>query len=274
MTKGIISHQVIPFPDLESISSSFPPLDLQVPEMDWTGTNEGVSRRIVFDSAKISMLKVKAASKEVPQPTRVEAVTALLWKSAMAAAASSRGGLKKQSALLQWVNLRKRMNPPLPESSTGNLISCFAAKTSLDWETELQGLVKQLRKAMREFSGDFLTKLQESNINAVSAMHDYVNEVESLSKDDEVDVYNCSSWCRMELYESADFGWGKPGWVSGLYKLITRPKSFLLMESTDGTEGIEAWVYLSEAEMYFFECNRDLLAFASMNPSVNGFIYS
>ena len=54
----------------------------------------------------------------------------------MAAATSNRGGLKRPSALVQSVNLRERMNPPVPEYSTSNLLSLFVAQTS-DCETEL-----------------------------------------------------------------------------------------------------------------------------------------
>ncbi|OMO60401.1 Transferase [Corchorus capsularis] len=269
--QGSSSDVVLPVPDFKTIPSLFPPLDLPVAsESDALGQlRKGVaSRRLVFDASKISMLKAQVVSRDVPQPTRVEAVAGIIWKCAMAAAKTNRGGFKKQSGLLQVVDLRKRMNPPLPQHSTGSLQSFLVVET-LDCETELQSLVKQLRNGMRDRSSESsMSKLQGSD--AVSEILLGFKQVGSLLQRDDLDVYFCSSWCRFELYESADFGWGKPKWVSngiGHENNPSKPNSFILMDSMDG-EGIEARVNLVEGEMAFFECNRELLAFASVNPCV------
>ncbi|OMO81409.1 Transferase [Corchorus olitorius] len=261
------SSEVV-LPDLTTIPSLFPPLDFPVnaKEMDpMIQLPKIASRRLVFDASKISMLKAQAASRDVPQPTRVEAVAALIWKFAMAAATTNRGGLKKQSGLFQAVNLRKRLNPPLFEHCAGNVMSCFVAET-LDCETELQSLVKQLRNGMRDqFSESNMGKLQGSG--AVSEFLSLFKQVEKFFTRDDLDFYYCSSWCRFELYESADFGWGKPRWVSsctGHQNNLTQVNSYILMDSSDG-EGIEAWLNLVEGEMAIFECNQELLAFASVN---------
>ena len=86
------------------------------------------SRRFVLNASKISMLKTQAASTDVPQPTLVEAVTALIWKCAMAASILNRGGFKKTSALLQAVNFCTRMKHPLPENFIRNLIYGFITR--------------------------------------------------------------------------------------------------------------------------------------------------
>ncbi|XVF85153.1 hypothetical protein PTKIN_Ptkin17bG0095700 [Pterospermum kingtungense] len=252
------SSQVV-LPELLSLSSLFPPMDLpsEATEMEVNG-EKFPTRRLVFDASKILMLKAKAASTDVPQPTRIEVVTALLWKCAMAAATSNRGGLTQPSALAQTVNLRKRMNPPQPENCIGNLVSFFIAQTQ-DFETELQGLVHQLRNGIREFGENSARRL------AFSGILERIQEFSNLyMRGDEIDFYTCSSWCRFELY-GADFGWGKPRWVCHVGAL--HPKLFILVDSSDG-EGIEAWVCLSKDEMAFLECNEELLQFASVNPSV------
>ncbi|OMO60374.1 Transferase [Corchorus capsularis] len=108
------SEVVLPVPYFTIIPSLFPPiLDLPVTsESDVMGQlrKDVASRRLVFDASKISMLKAQVASRDVPQPTRVEAVVALILKCAMAAATTNRGGFKKQSGLVHLVNFRKRIN--------------------------------------------------------------------------------------------------------------------------------------------------------------------
>ncbi|XVE74855.1 hypothetical protein DITRI_Ditri12bG0051700 [Diplodiscus trichospermus] len=248
--------------ELEPLSSLFPPMDLpfRARKVEFKRPNLA-TRRFVFDASKTSILKAQAASTDVPQPTRVEAVVALIWKCAMAASTSNRGGFTKPSLLYQAVNLRKRMKLPHSENFIGNFISKSIAQATPDCETKLEGLVQKLRNGMREFNENSLRKLQGSD--AISAIIDLAKEVVNLCTSADFDYYSCSSWCRFELY-GADFGWGKPGWAASG---VTAPNCCILMDTRDG-EGVEAWLTLTEAEMAFFEHNEELLAFASVNPSV------
>ena len=67
-----------------------------------------------------------------------------------------------------------------------------------------------------------------------------------------------SSWCRFPLYE-ADFGWGKPIWVSNRPKPV---EIVNLMDTKDG-DGIEAWVSLDERDMLLFQNHPEVKAFTS-----------
>ncbi|XVE74857.1 hypothetical protein DITRI_Ditri12bG0051900 [Diplodiscus trichospermus] len=70
----------------ETLSSLLPPLDSAIPVFQIEFERRKFStRRFLFDALKLSMLRAQAASTDVPRPTRVEAVTALIWKCAMAA---------------------------------------------------------------------------------------------------------------------------------------------------------------------------------------------
>ncbi|XWS69162.1 hypothetical protein CRYUN_Cryun04dG0156100 [Craigia yunnanensis] len=111
------------------VSSLSPPTDLlfTVFGMKFKG-QKFASRRFLLDASKNSMLKAQAASTDVLQLMCVEAVTALIWKCAKAASTLNRGGFKETSALLQAVNFRKRMKPPLPENFIGNLIYGFITR--------------------------------------------------------------------------------------------------------------------------------------------------
>ncbi|KAJ6719226.1 N-BENZOYLTRANSFERASE PROTEIN putative-RELATED [Salix purpurea] len=95
-----------------------------------------VTKRVVFDASKIAALQAKAASESVTCPTRVEAVTALIWKCAMNASRSNSEHLR-YSILSQSVDLRKRMAPPMPENTIGNLVGYFAS-CATECEIELQ----------------------------------------------------------------------------------------------------------------------------------------
>ncbi|KAJ6313034.1 hypothetical protein OIU77_014535 [Salix suchowensis] len=110
-----------------------------------------VTKRVVFDASKIAALQAKAASESVTCPTRVEAVTALIWKCAMNASRSNSEHLR-YSILSQSVDLRKRMAPPMPENTIGNLVGYFAS-CATECEIELQSLVGQLRQGAAGFHG-------------------------------------------------------------------------------------------------------------------------
>ena len=87
---------------------------------------------------------------------------------------------------------------------------------------------------------------------------------EWLHKVDTINFYTISSWCKFPLYE-ADFGWGKPTWVT-VGDLFQFPNIIILTDTRDG-DGIEAWVSLTEEDMAIFETNQELLTFGSLNPS-------
>ena len=62
---------------------------------------------------------------------------------------------------------------------------------------------------------------------------------------EEVDTYMFASWCRFPFYE-ADFGWGKPSWVS---RRDFGAELVSLMDTKCGSV-IEAWVGLDEQHMF------------------------
>ncbi|BBN69293.1 HXXXD-type acyl-transferase family protein [Prunus dulcis] len=150
-----------------------------------------VTKRFVLDASKIAALKSKATSDTVPNPTRVEAVSALIWKSAMQASRSNLGYIKP-SVWSQVVNMRTRSGLSLTETCWGILCE----------------------------SGNLLLK-------------------------DHVETYSCSSWCRFPFYE-ANFGWGKPSWVS--IQGFKFKNTIMLMDMSDGLLNKS----LSEALTHFY----------------------
>ena len=84
-----------------------------------------VTRRFVFDASAIEALKAHI----VKSPTRIETISAFIWKSAMAAFRTKHGS-ERPSLMTHLVNLRTRMATATfssTEHSTGNLLWLAAA---------------------------------------------------------------------------------------------------------------------------------------------------
>ncbi|XP_050206876.1 stemmadenine O-acetyltransferase-like [Mercurialis annua] len=247
-------------------SSIFPHMDISIPhnQIDLKLKNYR-SRRLVFTGSKISALRAKLASETALEPTRVEAVAGLLWKTALAAV-RSRLGCSRTSIWALMINMRTRLAPPLPENSAGNCVGYIAPKM-IDEDhcaLELKQLIYKIRKEMEGFSKNYAKKLQGEG--ASQEICGSYKEFGELAMRNEVEFYICTSWCRFRLYDT-DFGWGKPAWVSTTTGMMSNVIVF--MDTRDG-DGIEAQLNLREEEdMNFFESNPEILEFAAVNPSIS-----
>ncbi|KAK9027769.1 hypothetical protein V6N11_067592 [Hibiscus sabdariffa] len=180
---------------------------------------KAVMRRFVFDAPKISILKARAASATVPQPTRGAYMENCNDFVAIAIAI----GVASSCQLAQTTE-------PPRYRTTPSAISCLTSPEN------------------------YVKKLEGSN--AISTIFEAAKEVGNLSGRDDIKFYNSLSWCRFGVYE-ADFGWGKPIWVSLAGASGEAPDIFVLLDARDG--GIEAWVLLNEEEMGTFQRNEELL---------------
>lgn len=256
-------NKEFPLPEFTADSVLPPPSDFPIatPTSDTGIHAQGVTKRLVFSGPKITELKRKAVSEAVEQPTRVEAVAGFLWKCAIAAARST-SGVSKASVVGQAVNLRKRLEPPLSDTSIGNLLGFITPETAAGAaEIGLREVVGLLRGGIMEFKKSGYKKYQDTE--AYLKFFKTLMEPEGPYNGDK-SFYLCSSWSRFGFYE-ADFGWGCPVWFIGGLSMFSN--FFLLMDTRDG-QGIEALVTLSEEDMAVFERDEDLIAFASFNPDV------
>ncbi|KAL4592322.1 hypothetical protein LXL04_005313 [Taraxacum kok-saghyz] len=225
-------------------------------------TNEKlVRKRFVFNSSSVSSLKSQTSSS-----SRVQAVTALIWKCAMIAIKKYKPTTVSSTAMT-LVNMRGRLSPPLPETSFGNFVGSFLAEKSFDEgdEIELRGLAGQLRHGFKEFCDVYMKQVQDPK-DGIFAILNYSKDIgEALGKNG-AEVFTFSSWCGFPLYE-IDFGWGKPRWIS----VTNTPfkNGIMMMDSKEGN-GIEVWANLEEEVMAIFEQNDELLAYCSPSMCDDG----
>ncbi|KAL4602160.1 hypothetical protein ACB092_10G033400 [Castanea dentata] len=209
--------------------------------------------RFVIRASKIAELKEKVISviaREQYYPSRVELVLAKLWKCAAA-----------PTVLFQGMNLRGRMDPPLPDIVFGNFVWPFAVIVEEESDLEVHKLVQSMREAKNDFLNKKANKFRGEG--GFSALMDALKErAEIFGNRKELVVYKCSSWCKFPLNET-DFGWGMPVWNTSINKLVSNTIS--LQDTTDGA--VEVLITLDEEEMSIFEQHEELLEFAStMTP--------
>ncbi|XP_022135273.1 vinorine synthase-like [Momordica charantia] len=214
-----------------------------------------VTKRFVFDKANIAALRREAAAGSLEKPpTRVEAVSAFLWKRFMEINRNSEQENEKIYAAIHAVNLRGKMDPPLPPNSSGNLWWFAIAVAEVEMKKRHQYLVKQIRNAIEEIDSDLVRNLQQAGVPphmwSKTGKHGHPAA-------GEVEFCNFTSWCRFPVYE-ADFGWGKPTWVCS----PSRPfKNVVVLMTTRDGDGIEAWVTLNEQDMASFQQDSELVTY-------------
>ncbi|KFK39546.1 hypothetical protein AALP_AA3G258300 [Arabis alpina] len=221
---------------------------------DWATTT--AKGKFVFESSKIAELKRQAASETVPLPTRVEAISALVWRCAKNA---SRSNLlvPRPTLMSQAMDLRLRI--PSTRDTFGNLQTSFSVKKS---DLEVCDTVAAFRKA-KEGVNEMIKENHQSNTLGqylLSVMGSFVAEVKP-----DIDFYPMTSWCGKPFYE-VDFGWGCPVWI-GIVQAKMNMVYAGLIDTKDG-EGVEASINLPEQDMTVFLRDQDLLAYAVLNPPV------
>ncbi|KAI3913874.1 hypothetical protein MKW92_051659 [Papaver armeniacum] len=269
------------------LPSMFPPsalLGFNVNEM--IETEKGIlTKRFVFKAMNIAKLKkkcihdAKAAyyegeEQEQQLPTRFEALTSLIWKCFMDVDHQSKVRKQKVDVVSDVdapvdavprqvqhygasfsINLRTRMNPPLPTNSFGNAVGLAIAQVShnLDNVVDYAELVSKVKKAIEQMDSDHVRALQRTD--ALSNMEKMKPKLEKGTV-----MLHFTSRCRFPIYEAADFGWGKPTWAS-LSKLPT--KNLVMFMDTSSGDGVEAYVSLKNEDMVEFERHEELLAFVA-----------
>ncbi|KAG6410594.1 hypothetical protein SASPL_128656 [Salvia splendens] len=196
----------------------------------------------------VAALKLEiTTTTSIANPSRVVAVTAFLWSRCAAACKSD------ASVACHPVNIRGKI-PSLTENSFGNLFQMVFAESR--GEANWIGLAEKLRSAFVAL--DVARLLGERGFEV--AKENFM-EISKLLEKGNVDVFRFSSMCRFPVYE-ADFGWGKPVWVS--YAGVQNKNCVFLFDSVDMERGgVEAWVVLTPQAMDRLQGDLQFLHFTS-----------
>ncbi|XP_030468433.1 stemmadenine O-acetyltransferase-like [Syzygium oleosum] len=200
-----------------------------------------LTKRFRFDGESLARLRAMFGS---ATPTRIEAVTALIWKSAMEAA-------------------RKRpdWNKTCPPSSAVTRVHC-GTLVEPNEKVELQDFAGILRKSIRAIDSEYLSALQGKNGLAKACKSLMAARKLAAASAGEIELYRFSSWARFPFYE-VDFGWGRPGWVC---TTSVPMKNVVILMGTRCGDGIEAWITLAEHDMIEFERDDEFLQFITPSP--------
>ncbi|KAA8529712.1 hypothetical protein F0562_034188 [Nyssa sinensis] len=253
----------LPCPRFES-ATLFPPVNLTDFKPSTGIVKEKImTKRFVFTASKISAIRDKYSANtnaDYPRrPTRIEALSAFIWSRFMASTQAKLSDSNKIYTVLHAVNLRTRIDPPLPEYYFGNVSRLAIAVPSVDSadKEDCYGIVKNMRDEIRKVNGDYVKELRQGDKHLTFIK----NRAESFTKG-EIISFSFTSLCRFPLYE-ADFGWGKPVWVGSA---SLKFKNLVVFMDTPMGDEIEAWVNLMGEDMAKFEVDKELVAFVSPTP--------
>ncbi|KAL9235705.1 hypothetical protein vseg_010444 [Gypsophila vaccaria] len=193
-------------------------------------------KRLTFDKKMIDELKAEAEAGGVARPTRVEVVTAFLWKHLP----------PNFCNILQVVNLRKRIEPPMPEDFFGNC-AWLTRTSSIDGPNNHPHLVvAEFRKAIDKISHNYMQDFIVASSDNI--MLKLKEETDALFQG-VGEFFLCNSFSGYPLY-AINFGMGDPVWVSPAGKPC---KNALLTVTTKCGHGIEALICLLQPDMAAFE---------------------
>ncbi|XP_068664961.1 vinorine synthase-like [Aristolochia californica] len=218
------------------------------------------SKRFVFTESNLASLRTKSSTySRAGMPTRVEALSALIWRCVIRA--TRKEGSSRALACVHAVNIRSRMDPPLPDHSFGNLFVVVTTSGVAEKDLYQGCLEEQLREAFRQIDDAHVRELRGSNAHL--KLWELQRRVAEKFSNMEVEFCSFTSWTSFPLYD-VDFGWGEPVWVSTV-NYPSRNVVYLLGRRWG--DGIEAWVCMEKEDMARFEEDDELLSFVS-DPTI------
>ncbi|GFP86939.1 salutaridinol 7-o-acetyltransferase [Phtheirospermum japonicum] len=223
-------------------------------------------RRYVFDAAAISALRAQLAGQD--RPTRVEIVSAVMWKFFMAAcAAVNKDGEPTASMISHALNLRRKAEPQFPENSFGNLAWIWPATSpNEEPDRDVTKLLVKVRGALRKVDSGFVKRMEGED-----GVSGYRKNVEGTWGEftEKADYLAISSWCNFGLY-GVDFGWGRPVWVTKCDSEIDMEFPLMnvmcLMDTREG-DGVEVRLNLDEKYAAVLDEIEELRHLAKFEPS-------
>ncbi|CAN1230837.1 Omega-hydroxypalmitate O-feruloyl transferase [Linum grandiflorum] len=201
-------------------------------------TEEFVHKSFCFDPSMIARIKAEASSPKHSHPcTTFEALATFVWKARTKALGMASDQMTK---LLVPVDIRNKVDPPLPKGYFGNGIY-FAGTTCLAGKVVDQPL-------------SYLVGLIQESINVVTNEYvrsgiDYVEVTGSVLASNY--TMTATKWSRGLNFEKADFGWGPPAAFVPVGSSIDDPVVFL--SAGADKRSVRFFVTLKASAMETFE---------------------
>ncbi|CAL8091927.1 unnamed protein product [Prunus armeniaca] len=137
------------------------------------------------------------------------------------------------------MDLRSRLKPPLPHHTFGNYYGAAMAAPTLPTSEKHHGSVRQVIEEIEKIDSNYMWKF-ERGFSRTSGFHEEKK--------------------REGCKRRADFGWGRPTWVSMTAMHISNQIVFM---DTRNVDGIESYFSLKEEDMAKFEHNKEFTALLS-----------
>ncbi|XP_031091104.1 stemmadenine O-acetyltransferase-like [Ipomoea triloba] len=221
------------------------------------------SKRYIFSKQDIERIRNQySQSEHRRRPSRVAVLSAFVWAAVIRATLVANPTLKTH-LLTHYVNLRNKLNPPLPSQCLGNILH----GTDSVWEVDGSGgagageqvagrsLVGRVVEAIDKVTTDYVREMHTEGafLRSILARRSKIID----HNKDETKVLSISSLCKIPIFE-VDFGWGKPIW-NGLPQTLL--DLVLFVDTDDG--GIEVWIGLEHEVMCNLDKDAEFRAFVS-----------
>nr|GEX52331.1 acylsugar acyltransferase 3-like [Tanacetum cinerariifolium] len=236
-----------------------PNINLNFDGLKLPTSKDTITGSFIFPNSKIKdllQLKVQSMTAEsgqpITNPTRVEVLCWLLYKSAVAAATTNNNSrFSIPTGINHTVNIRDEMTEALPNNSIGNRYMIMKMLTNNQSEMKPEAFINDFKKQKMEFCNlqNIETALGSLSTTSESDLKEMQGIIDA--------AYICSSISRYPLYD-VDFGWGKPLKVTVAGSMM---KNCFVMIATPDQDGIEVLVSLEKKEMAIIQTDPELLAY-------------
>ncbi|PWA61445.1 transferase, Chloramphenicol acetyltransferase-like domain protein [Artemisia annua] len=234
-----------------------PNINLNFDGLTLPTSKDTVTKSFIFPNSKINDLKLKVqamtaeSGQPITDPTRVEVLCWLLYKSAVAAATTNNNSrFSIPTGINHAVSIRNKMIEALPNNSIGNRYMIMKMFTNNQSEMKPEAFINDFKKQKMEFCS---LRNIETALGSLSTSESDLKETQGI-----IDAaYFCSSLSRYPIYD-VDFGWGTPLKATVAGGMMT---NCFLMISTPDQDGIEVFVSLEKQEMAIVQTDPELLAY-------------
>ncbi|KAL2943656.1 Vinorine synthase [Bienertia sinuspersici] len=282
------NHKKLPIYPNFGISKHFPLHDILYSKANVQNTcnpinNRPIAKWFLFEEGKIHILRSKLSSytntctsnkdgdgTEISVPSFAMVLAAFVWCRIKVACYNS--AIEIPNIVIQAVNIRSRLSLPDEQSYYfGNVFVNTVAKLSnvvpndenyLN-ETLMSDFLKQTKESIARINEEdgFVRRLQEGKIEDLRSIKEHF-ERESKG---EIVLLAFSNVRNLPMYE-ADFGWGKPVWVTSATRMFKNMVQ--LMPASSTSKDIVVYINLSHENMEKLLADSDFNSLVSKLPHV------